>query len=85
VINEQTASAHARNKIEQLRSQREHLERLRPLLAQGASSLMHGIIVQSRTIPSMVAQIAGETLPLDAEEDRDAQRLNDPGAFTGDI
>jgi len=85
VINEQVASAHARNKIEQLRSQREHLERLRPLLAQGAASLMHGIIVQSRTIPSMVAQIAGETLPLDAEEDRDAQRLNDPGAFTGDI
>ena len=85
VISEQVASAHARNKIEQLRSQREHLERLRPLLAQGAASLMHGIIVQSRTIPSMVAQIAGETLPLDAEEDRDAQRLNDPEAFTGDI
>lgn len=79
------SEAQVRKKIEELRSQREHLERLRPLLAQGSSALMHGIIVQSRTIPSMVTQIAGETLPLDAEEDRDAQRLDDPGAFTGDI
>jgi ATP-dependent RNA helicase HelY len=79
------SAAQARKKVEELRSQREHLERLRPLLAQGSAALMHGIIVQSRTIPSMVAQIAGETLPLDAEEDRDAQPLDDPGAFTGDI
>jgi ATP-dependent RNA helicase HelY len=79
------SAAQARKKVEELRSEREHLERLRPLLAQGSAALMHGIIVQSRTIPSMVAQIAGEALPLDAEEDRDAQPLDDPGAFTGDI
>jgi ATP-dependent RNA helicase HelY len=77
--------AQARRKVEELRSQREHLERLRPLFAQGSSALMHGIIVQSRTIPSMVAQVAGENLPLDAEEDRDAQPLDDLETFTGDL
>jgi hypothetical protein len=33
--------------------------------------LIHGIIVQSRTIPSMVVQIGDETVPLDAEVDQD--------------
>lgn len=49
----------------------EHLERLRPLLAQASSLLIRGIIIQSRTVPSMVARIGGEELPLDSEEDTD--------------
>ncbi|HLZ55649.1 MAG TPA: hypothetical protein VKR06_01775, partial [Ktedonosporobacter sp.] len=60
-------------------------EKLRPLLAQGSSSLLHGIIIQSRTVPSMVASIGGEIIPLDAEEDRDAQSLRDPETFVGDV
>ncbi len=52
---------------------RERLERLRPLLAQASASLLRGIIIQSRTVPSMVAYVAGEELPLDAEEDTDPQ------------
>jgi ATP-dependent RNA helicase HelY len=55
----------------QLQTYRERLERLRPLLAQASASLMRGIIIQSRTVPSMVAYVAGEELPLDAEEDTD--------------
>jgi superfamily II RNA helicase len=85
VGNNRGAASRMRRLEEQLRTQRERLEHLRPLLAQGAASLLHGIIVQSRTIPSMVAQVEGESLPLDAEEDRDAQSLNDPQAFVGDI
>ena len=83
--NERTASSQASKRAEQLRAQRERLVRLRPLLAQAAASLFHGIIVQSRTVPSMVARIGDEVVPLDAEEDRDAQGLNDPQAFVGDV
>ena len=68
---ERVALAQARNRAEQLRMQRERLQRLRPLLAQASASLMHGIIVQSRTVPSMVVSIHGETVPLDAEADED--------------
>ena len=75
----------SKNQSEQLHKHRERLEHLRPLLAQGASALLHGIIVQSRTLPSMVVQVGGETVPLDAEEDRDAQNLNDPQAFVGEV
>lgn len=60
-----------KRQLEELQSQRERLERLRPVLGQAASSLIHGIIVQSRTIPSMVVQIGDETVPLDAEVDQD--------------
>lgn len=77
--------ARARSRLEQLRTQRERFERLRPLLSQAASSLLHGIIVQSRTVPSMVAKVGEEELPLDAEEDRDAQGLSDPQTFAGDV
>ncbi|MBV9231809.1 MAG: DEAD/DEAH box helicase [Chloroflexi bacterium] len=84
VFNERLAPAHARKRAEQLRIQRQRLEDLRPLLAQGAASLLHGIIVQSRTVPSMVALAGSEDVPLDAEEDRDAQSLNDPQAFAGE-
>jgi superfamily II RNA helicase len=81
VSNERTDRARS----EQLLQQRERLERLRPLLAQAATSLLHGIIVQSRTVPSMVARVEGEPLPLDAEEDRDEHGLNDPQAFVGEV
>jgi ATP-dependent RNA helicase HelY len=57
----------------QLQTYHERLERLRPLLAQASASLLRGIIIQSRTVPSMVAYVAGEALPFDAEEDTDPQ------------
>src|SRR5713226_3374232 len=60
-----------RRRAIQLQTYRERLERLRPLLAQASASLMRGIIIQSRTVPSMVAYVGGEELPLDAEEDID--------------
>ncbi|HEV2659529.1 MAG TPA: hypothetical protein VGU68_02955, partial [Ktedonobacteraceae bacterium] len=80
-----TTSSQATRRAEQLLVQRERLERLRPLLAQAAASLFHGIIVQSRTVPSMVARIGAEVVPLDAEEDRDAHGLNDAQTFIGDV
>src|SRR5436190_12369073 len=57
----------------QLQTYHQRLERLRPILAQASDSLLRGIIIQSRTVPSMVAYVAGEELPLDAEEDTDPQ------------
>ena len=71
VTSERSAAAHAKSRIEQLLIQRERIERLRPLLAQAASSLLHGIIIQSRTVPSMAIRIGDELVPLDAEEDAD--------------
>ena len=86
VMTEGASGEHAASKrLEQLNSQREHLERLRPLLGQASASLRHGIIIQSRTVPSMVATIGDVSIPLDAEEDRDAHGLNDPQAFVGDV
>ncbi|HEY5002762.1 MAG TPA: DEAD/DEAH box helicase [Ktedonobacteraceae bacterium] len=82
---ERSASYQASKRIEQLNVQREHMEHLRPLLGQASASLRHGIIVQSRTVPSMVVSIGDVPVPLDAEEDRDAQGLNDPPAFVGDV
>ncbi len=67
-----------REQVEQLALQRSRLERTRPLLAQASSSLLHGIIVQSRTVPSMVAMVDDEVVPLDAEEDLDPVMLKDP-------
>jgi ATP-dependent RNA helicase HelY len=58
-----------RNRMEELQIQRARLEHLRPLLAQASTALLRGIIIQSRTIPSMVVQIGEETVPLDAEAD----------------
>jgi len=68
----------ARERAEQLTIQRARLERIRPLLAQASASLLHGIIVQSRTVPSMVAMVEDEMVPLDAEEDLDPGVLKDP-------
>jgi ATP-dependent RNA helicase HelY len=83
--NPRTVQAQERKRAEQLQIQRERLQRLRPLFSQAVSSLLHGIIVQSRTVPSMVARIGEETVPLDAEEDRDPQELHDPEAFAGEV
>lgn len=80
-----SASAHHKKRTEQLLILRERLERLRPLLGQAVSSLLHGIIVQSRTVPSMVAYVDNEEVPLDAEEDRDPQGLVDAKTFVGDV
>ena len=59
----------ARKQTESLSLQRQRLEHLRPLLAQAASSLLRGIIIQSRTVPSIVVRFRDETVPMDAEED----------------
>ncbi len=74
VVNERAA----RERAEQLAIQRTRLEHIRPLLAQASASLLHGIIVQSRTVPSMVAMVEDEIVPLDAEEDLDPDMLKDP-------
>jgi ATP-dependent RNA helicase HelY len=60
-----------RRQLAELQEQYERLSRLRPLFAQASALLMRGIILQSRTVPSMVARVNGEELPLDAEEDSD--------------
>jgi len=80
-----TEQSRTKTRVEQLQSQRVHLERFRPLLAQASTSLLHGIIVQSRTVPSMVtSSTSSEALPLDAEEDRDMQGLASP-EVVGDL
>jgi len=76
VVDERASACRARNRAEHLRTQREHMERHRPMLAQASSSLLRGIIIQSRTTPSMSAQVGGEELPLDAEEDLDPQDID---------
>jgi ATP-dependent RNA helicase HelY len=58
----------AKNRTRQLQTYHERLTQLRPLLAQAFSSLLRGIVIQSRTIPSMVARVSTEELPLDARE-----------------
>ncbi|HLX55780.1 MAG TPA: DEAD/DEAH box helicase [Ktedonobacteraceae bacterium] len=68
---------HMKKRAAQLQLYRGHLERLRPMLAQASASLLRGIIIQSRTLPSMVVQIGGEEIPLDAEEDADPQDVID--------
>ncbi len=63
----------ATNRSQRLQTQHERLTRLRPLLAQASSSLLRGIVIQSRIVPSMAIQVGGEEVPLDAEEDVDPQ------------
>src|SRR5581483_8497502 len=48
----ETEVKHRKKRAAQLRLYREHLERLRPVLAQALISLLRGIIIQSRTLPS---------------------------------
>ncbi|GER87064.1 hypothetical protein KDW_12260 [Dictyobacter vulcani] len=85
IYNELNTPDYMAKRNEQMLRQREHLERLRPMLGQAAASLLHGIIAQSRTVPSMAVQIGTEEVPLDAEEDRDAQGLSDTESFVGDL
>lgn len=75
VASERSAAGRAQARAAQLRVQRERLERLRPLLAQAATALTHGIIIQSRSVPSMAAAIGEEVVPLDAEEDISPQDI----------
>ena len=70
-----THTKHVKKHTAQLQLYRERLELLRPMLAQATASLLRGIIVQSRTVPSMVAQVGGEEVPLDAEEDTDPKDI----------
>ena len=63
----------ARNRTNQLQTYRERLERLLPLLAQACASLLRGIIIQSRTVPSMTAYVGNEELSFDSEQDTDPQ------------
>ncbi|HEV7236460.1 MAG TPA: hypothetical protein VGN15_09780, partial [Ktedonobacteraceae bacterium] len=79
VVNERSAAGRARNYSEQMRIQRERMERLRPMLAQAAMALLHGIIVQSRTVPSMAVRLGSEEIPLDAEADSEPEDI-DPRA-----
>ncbi|GHO87194.1 DEAD/DEAH box helicase [Dictyobacter formicarum] len=85
IYSESNTSNYEQKRNEQLQQQREHMERLRPLLAQASASLLHGIIAQSRTVPSMAVQIGAEEIPLDAEEDRDPRGLADADTFVGDL
>ena len=71
VLDEYLPARKARKRAAPLEVYRERLEHLRPLLGQASTSLLRGIIIQSRTIPSMVAQVGAEAVPLDAEIDAD--------------
>jgi ATP-dependent RNA helicase HelY len=59
----------------QIQAARESLEELRPRLGAAARGLMRGIVLQSRTVPSMTIQVADESVPLDMEEDEDERDL----------
>jgi hypothetical protein len=65
----------ARQKTEQhaarLKTYRARLEHLRPLFAQASLALKRGIILQSRTVPSMIARVEEEEIPVDNAEDID--------------
>ncbi len=71
VADERTSAGQARRRSELLQISRARLQHLRPVLSQASLSLLHGIIIQSRTVPSMAVQVGDEVLPLDAEEDVD--------------
>jgi superfamily II RNA helicase len=75
VANERTSAGRARKRAEQTLIQQTRMQRLRPMLAQASFLLLHGIIVQSRTVPSMVAHVGDEEVPLDAEEDIDPRDI----------
>lgn len=63
----QRAEQHA----ERLKMYRARLEALRPLFAQASTALKRGIILQSRTVPSMIARLEDEEIPVDNAEDVD--------------
>ncbi|HEY7349738.1 MAG TPA: DEAD/DEAH box helicase [Ktedonobacterales bacterium] len=59
----------------QIQAARQSLEELRPRLGAAARGLIRGIVLQSRTVPSMAVQVADESVPLDMEEDEDKRDL----------
>jgi len=61
----------AQEHTERLTTYKTRLEHLRPLLAQAATTLKRGIILQSRTVPSMIARVEEEEIPVDNAEDID--------------
>ncbi len=79
IVHEKSAASRTRSRAEQMKTQRERMERLRPMFAQAVNSLLHGIIIQSRTVPSMAVRVGNEEIPLDAEEDSDPEHI-DPRA-----
>ncbi|WP_052568554.1 DEAD/DEAH box helicase [Ktedonobacter racemifer] len=85
VMNERNVASHTQAQLTELQQQRERLAALRPLFAQAASSLLRGIIIQSRMVPSMSVQIEDSVLPLDAEEDRDSTGLSDSQTFVEEV
>ncbi len=68
-IDPDTANKHIKKRSAHLQQQRERLDHLRPLLGQASASLLRGIILQSRSVPSMAVQVGNEEVPLDAEAD----------------
>ena len=58
-----------------LQAARQRLERIRPILGMASKGLLRGIVLQSRTVPSMAVQVGGESVPLDMEEDEDQPDL----------
>jgi len=56
---------------ERLKMYRARLEHLRPLFGQAITILKRGIILQSRTVPSMIARVEEEEIPVDNAEDID--------------
>ncbi|HET8913343.1 MAG TPA: DEAD/DEAH box helicase, partial [Ktedonobacteraceae bacterium] len=60
VMDERNSEASARNRQNKLQVQYDRLTRMRPALAQAAGELFHGIISQTRSVPSMVAEVKGE-------------------------
>lgn len=68
-IDPDTANKHVKKRTAHLQQQRERLDHLRPLLGQASASLLRGIILQSRSVPSMAVQVGNEEVPLDAEAD----------------
>lgn len=65
------ASQRATQHAERLKMYRARLEHLRPHFAQATELLKRGIILQSRAVPSMIARVEEETLPVDNAEDID--------------
>jgi ATP-dependent RNA helicase HelY len=66
-----------------LQAARQRLERIRPILGMASKGLLRGIVLQSRTVPSMAVQAGGESVPLDMEEDEDRPdlRVDIPEAY----
>jgi superfamily II RNA helicase len=66
-----SARQRAESYADRLKMYRTRLEHLRPLLAQAGMVLKRGIILQSRTVPSMIARVEEEEIPVDNAEDID--------------